>query len=502
LRVFTKLIALFALAAAPAAGAAPSAVPMIEFLRLFATGDQTDYERFFAARFEPEALRSTPVRERADRLARLFVDTGGFWLVQPVRTTGSSQTAIGTGILTGLSYCLTLRSGGAGLPTDFAAVDLPLPASPSLRTPSPPEISRTMLPFMDRLAAADAFSGVILIARNGRSFLRRAYGRASIAYDRPVTLDTRFNTASIGKSFTAVAIGQLLDQERLSLDDPVGRHLPDYPDAAVRERVTVRHLLTHTSGLGPASEFTASPLWPARRARVRTIEDYLPLISGHALVAEPGARYEYSNAGFVILGLVIERLTGRSYFDVIQERVFAPADMTRSFYHQTDHENADVATGLTHFVFEDGDYRFRLGPRRNATIEGSVRGGSHGGAHVTAGDLLRFMNAVREARLTSPATARLLTTPQGTGRLADMSNGFGFEIMSQNGHTIVGHGGGDIGVSAFVYHFNDSDYTAVVLSNYDPRAIRVIARQLRGLLTRSAIGPVPTPPPTDCAPAD
>ncbi|HEV2866942.1 MAG TPA: serine hydrolase domain-containing protein [Allosphingosinicella sp.] len=478
---------------------------MADLLRVFATGDQAEYERFVATRFDPEALRTTSVRERADRLARLFVDSGGFRLAQPPRSKDRIETAIATGVLTQLPYCLTLRSrtlNGRSLIADFAAADLPLPSSPSLRTPSPAEVSRTMIPFMNRLAAADTFSGVILIARNGRPFLRRAYGRASIAYDERVSLDTRFNTASIGKSFTAVAIGQLLDQGRLSLDDPVGRHLPDFPDAAVRERVTIRHLLTHTSGLGAASEFTASPLWPERRARIRTIADYLPLITGHPLVSEPGAQYAYSNAGFVILGLIIERLTGRPYYDVIQERVFAPAGMTRSFYHQSDHEDPDVATGLTHFVFEDGDYRFRLGPRRNSTLEGSMRGGSHGGAHVTADDLLRFMTAVRNARLTSAATARLLTTPQGAGRLEDMRNGFGFEIMSQNGHTIVGHGGGDIGVSSFIYHFNDSGYTVVVLSNYDPRAIRVIARQVRGLLTRSALGPQSPPPPSDCSPGD
>jgi CubicO group peptidase (beta-lactamase class C family) len=502
-RPFAKLIALLALAGATPSSASPTGGAMGEFLRVFASGDQAAYERYIAASFAPEALRATDARERADRLARLFVDTGGFRLLRPPRLAANAEAATAAGALTELPYCLTLRSttsAGRTLITDFAAADLPLPASPSLRTPTPRQVARAMIPFMDRLGRADTFSGVILIARNGRPFLRRAYGRASIAYDQPVRFATRFSTASIGKSFTAVAIGQLLDQGRLSLDDRVGRHLPDYPDAAVRDAVTIRHLLTHTSGLGPASEFTESPLWPVRRARIRTIADHLPLITGHSLANEPGVQYSYSNAGFVILGLIIERLTGRSYYDVIQDRVFAPAGMTRSFYHQSDHEDPDIATGLTHFVFEDGDYRFRLGPRRNSTLEGSARGGSHGGAHVTADDLLRLMTAVRTAQLTSPATARLLTTPQGAGRIGDTRNGFGFEIMTQNGHTIVGHGGGDIGVSAFVYHFNDSGYTAVVLSNYDPRAIRVIARQVRGLLTRSTIGPVEPPPPNDCSP--
>lgn len=472
------------------------------FLQIFSSGDQAAYERYIADRFDPEALRATPARERADRLARLYIDSAGFEIDRPVRVGPEEEIAVARSLLTHLPYCLTLRSrtaGGRSVITEFSAVDLPLPASLSLRTPQPREVSRVITPFMDRLARADAFSGVILIAHNGRPFLRRAYGRASIAYDVPVGFNTRFSTASIGKSFTAVAIGQLLDQGRLSLDDLVGRHLSDYPDATVRERVTIRQLLTHTSGLGAASEFTNSPLWPAQRLRIRTIAGYLPLIIGHPLVSEPGAQYEYSNAGYVILGLIIEKLTGRSYYDVIRERVFASAGMTRSFYHQIDHEDPDVATGLTHFVEEGNDYRFQLGPRLNSTIQGSALGGSHGGAHVTAEDLLSFTMAVHGARLTSAATARLLTTPQGAERPGDARSGLGFEIMTQNGHTIIGHNGGDIGISAFVYHFKDSGYTAVVLSNYDPRAIRVIARQVRGLLTRSAIGAVSTPPPSNCS---
>lgn len=489
---------------ATAAQAASEAQPgaLAGFLQTFRSGDQAAYERYFAARFDPEALTTTPARERADRLARLYVDSGGFEIARPVRIGPEEEIVVARSVLTQLPYCLTLRSrtsGDRSVITEFSAVDLPLPASLSLRTPQPREVTRIITPFMDRLARADTFSGVILIAHQGRPFLRRAYGRASVAYDAPITFNTRFSTASIGKSFTAVAIGQLVDQGRLSLDDLVGRHLPDYPDTAVRERITIRQLLTHTSGLGSASEFTNSPLWPAQRMRIRTIAGYLPLITGHPLVSEPGAHYEYSNAGYVILGLIIEKLTGRSYYDVIQERVFAPAGMTRSFYHETDHEDPDIATGLTHFVEEGNDYRFQLGPRLNSTMQGSARGGSHGGANVTADDLLRFTVAVHGSRLTSAATARLLTTPQGAERPGDARNGLGFEIMTQNGHTIIGHNGGDIGVSAFAYHFRDSGYTAVVLSNYDPRAIRVIARQVRGLLTRSAIGAASAPPPNNCS---
>ena len=487
--------------------AAAAAASLDAFLRVLGKGDQPALQRYIDRNFDPAVLANTPSTyqapsaERADRLARTYVDTGGFVVTKRVKRTASAETALAKGKLTDLPYCLTLKSrtvAGRRLITDFAAVDLPLPASPAFKTPEPPEVARQLTRFMDRLARADTFSGVFLVARNGIPFVRKAYGHADLR-NTPVNLDTRFNIASIGKSITAVVIGQLLDEGRLSLDDKVGKILPNYPDKDVRDKVTIRHLLTHTSGLGDKSEFTASPLWPARRLHLRSLDDYVPLITGHALVSEPGTAYSYSNAGFVILGLIIERATGQRFQDAVASRVFRPAGMTHSFYDARG--QANTAKGLTNFVPVRDDYVFRLGVKRDASPEGTAGGGggAHGGAYVTADDLLNFMTAVRTARLTSPKTAQLLTTPQGAGRLGDTKNGFGFEIMYQNGQTIIGHGGGDLGVSAFVYHFNDSGYTAVVLSNYDPRAIRVIARKVRGLLTRSVRGVPTRPPATDCS---
>lgn len=465
-------------------------------LRLFETGDQGAYERFIGSNFDSEALAATDAAERADRLARLFVDSGGFRITGPGRSVADAQTARAVGRLTGLPYCLTLgtrnRDGHVSI-SDFSAVELPLPVAPQLGPPGPREVARTMTRFMDRLARADTFSGVILIARNGRPFLRRAYGPKSLVPGERNDVNTRFSIASIGKSLTAVVIGQLLDEGRLQLEDQVGRHLPDYPDAAVRDTVTIRQLLSHTSGLGPASDFTNSAAWPSARATIRTIGGYGALITGHPLESPPGSRYSYSNAGYVILGLVIEKITGQSFYDAVEQRVFARAGMAHSFYRDAG-SRANVARGLTNFMPVGNDYMFRLGPKRDTQAEFAPIAGSHGGAYVTADDLLRFMNAVRAARLTSAATASLLTTPQSFGRAPDNRTGLGFETVFQNGHAILGHTGGDLGISAFVYHFTQTAYTVIVLSNYDPRAIRVISREVRGLLTRVPIGQ-PTPAP-------
>lgn len=501
-RVLVALAALGSLAAAPAAarGEASDTASLKAFLRILRGGDQAGLQRYIERSFDPEALRTVPAGERADRLARLYVDSGGFRITRHVDAAPDREVAAAKARHTRLPYCLTLTSrivDERERITDFAAVEMPLPASPVTATPEPREVARTLTKFMDRLARADAFSGVFLVAKDGQPFVRKAYGRADLA-NTPVTLDTRFNIASIGKMVTAVLIGQLVDQGRLSYDDKVGKFLPDYPDEDVREKVMVRHLLTHTSGLGDKSEFTASPLWPSARSRLNTLDDYIPLITGHPLENEPGTRYSYSNAGFVLLGKIIEKVSGRDFYDIAAANVFVPAGMRNSFYGEWS-KHPKVAHGLTNFVFEGTDYVFRLGPKRDAGGDGATRGGAHGGASVTADDLLNFMTAVRTAKLTSAETARLLTTPQESPRAGDTKNSLGFEIMSQNGHTIIGHNGGDIGVSAFVYHFNDTGYTAVVLSNYDPRAIRVIARKVRGLLTRSVIGAAPPAKPTDCS---
>ena len=512
-RTFRKRRELFlmgALGTLVIAGNVPSkagtnAVSLDAFLRVLGKGDQVALQHYIERNFDPAELAKTPSdyqapsAERADRLARTYVDTGGFVITRRIRSIPTKEVAVAAGKLTDLPYCLTLKSStvrGRTLITDFTAVDLPLPASPAMGTPEPPEVAREMTRFMERLARADTFSGVFLIAKDGVPFVRKAYGWADLK-NTPVNVKTRFNIASIGKSITAVVIAQLIDEGRISLDDRVGRILPDYPDRDVREKVSIRHLLTHTSGLGEKSEFTKNPLWPSRRMQLRSLADYIPLITGRPLVTEPGTQYSYSNAGFVILGLIIERVTGLGFQKAVAERVFLPAGMTHSFYDPRG--QANTAQGLTNFVPVRDDYVFRLGPKRDATPDGVAGGGAHGGAYVTADDLLKFMTAVRAARLTRPNTALLLTTPQGGGRLEDTKNGFGFEIMYQNGHTIIGHGGGDLGVSAFVYHFHDTGYTAVVLSNYDPRAIRVIARKVRGLLTRSIRGSQTSLPASDCS---
>src|SRR5262249_43644411 len=168
------------------------------------------------------------------------------------------------------------------------------------------------------------FSGVALIARDGKPFFHEAVGLADRSFSVPNRSDTRFNVGSIGKAFTQVAIAQLAAQGKLAFTDTIRRHLPEYPSAAA-DRITIQQLVTMTSGLGDvfADKYDAPP-----KARLRPLADYLPLSAGEPLLFEPGADRRYSNAGYVVLGLIVEKVSGESYYDYVRRHVFDPAGMT------------------------------------------------------------------------------------------------------------------------------------------------------------------------------
>lgn len=144
--------------------------------------------------------------------------------------------------------------------------------------------------------------------------------------------DTRFNLGSMTKMFTAVAIAQLAELGKLSFHDPISRHLPDYPNEAVASKVTIHHLLTHTSGMGDYQ----NEKFYARLDQLRTLSDLVPLFVNDPLAFESGAKWDYSNAGFVVLGLIIEKVSGQDYFTYVKQHVFKPAGMTSTDFYERD----------------------------------------------------------------------------------------------------------------------------------------------------------------------
>ena len=178
----------------------------------------------------------------------------------------------------------------------------------------------------DRLAGADEFSGAVLLAKDGRVLFSRAYGLADRKRRIPNTVRTRFRIGSMNKMLTAVAILQLVEAGKVKLTAPLGTYLRDYPNRDVATKVTIDHLLTHTGGTGDIF----GPDFDAHRKQLRAHVDYVKLYGKRGLEFEPGSRWAYSNYGFILLGVVIEKVTGQSYYDYVQAHIHAPAGMTRS----------------------------------------------------------------------------------------------------------------------------------------------------------------------------
>lgn len=325
--------------------------------------------------------------------------------------------------------------------------------------------------YLQRLAAQDAFSGAVLLAEGDHVLFAQAYGFADHAFNAPNTVDTKFNVGSMGKMFTAVAILQLAQQGKLSLSDTVLKLVPDYPDKDIAAKVTVYELLTHTAGM---PDIFNDRFFDSSRAKYRSTEAYLSLITGKPLLFEPGTRWDYSSGGYVVLGLIIERVSGESYYKYVREHVFKPANMLNTDNYNVDDDVPNLALGYTRLGDDNRPQLDR--PRRTNVLMNFARGGSAGGAYSTVEDLLHFSLALQRNRLLSRKYTELeMTGKVRAGRPGDRY-GFGMAETLDHGVRIVGHSGGFPGANGQLDMYPESGYTVVVLSNYDDGARPVIGR--------------------------
>ena len=339
------------------------------------------------------------------------------------------------------------------------------------RAPDPPkgvlserQVVDSLRAYVERLASRDAFSGTVLLTKKGLPLYRAAFGEANKDFGVKNTVDTKFNLGSMNKMFTAVAVMQLVEAGKLSLNDTLGKFMPAgsmRPD--VLSKVRVKHLLSHTSGLG--SYFTRD--WDRQsRALYRSVDDWMPLIKNETLQFEPGARWSYSNTGMLVLGKVIQSVSGMDYFDYIRQRIAKPAGMTSTDAYELDRVNPRLAVG-----YDPVPGRGRMEYRNNLFMH-VIRGGPAGGGYSTVEDLTRFAVALEAGRLVSPASMRLLTTAKS--ELNSPSYGYGFIIDTNL--RIAGHSGGFPGINSQLDIYLGSDYTVAVMSNYSGGAQPVIER--------------------------
>jgi CubicO group peptidase (beta-lactamase class C family) len=330
--------------------------------------------------------------------------------------------------------------------------------------------------YLDHLASRDRFSGTVLIAKDGKPFYTRAYGLASKRYNIPNRLDTKFNLGSMNKMFTGVAIMQLVEQGKISLNDTVGKYLPDLPRPEIAEKVTIHHLLSHTSGMQDYwDELFDSNFW-----EVKTVSQLAKLIFEDTLLFEPGMDFHYSNSGPIVLGMIIEKATGQDYYDYVREHIYQPAGMINTDCYEMDTPVPNLAIGYTKLNY-DGTHN-PDGKWRNNLFLHAVKGGPAGGGFSTVEDLLKFDIALRNYKLINKESFDLLTTGK-VQRDPGRKYAYLFQDRDIKGQRIIGHGGGAPGINAMLDMYLDTGYTVAVMTNYD-EAASIVASKIEKLLVR------------------
>ena len=332
---------------------------------------------------------------------------------------------------------------------------------------SPDELEQ----YLQQRAEQDAFSGVVLLTQGSSQLFAGAYGYASRSWKVPNTLTTRFDTASVTKLFTAVATLQLIDRGLFSFDTFVTDFL-ELRDTRIPPTVNVYHLLTHTSGIADDAEEESgedyADIWKTRsNYSVIQTADFLPQFAYKRPNFPPGEGCRYCNCGYVLLGLLIEKVSGLSYRDYVRQQIFTPAGMLHSDFFRMDVVNDEVAEGCDPLRDEHGT---RVAWKKNIYSYPPI-GSPDGGAHVTASDLDRFFRRLKAGALLSPQATAAFFTPQVLHHVQQDDGkrmyGYGIEFdLDGTGKVLFAEKeGSNAGVSAVIRHYPDQDINVILLAN-------------------------------------
>ena len=311
------------------------------------------------------------------------------------------------------------------------------------------------------------FNGSILVTENGKVILSKGYGYAEMEWKNPNTPDTKFRLASITKQFTAMLIMQLVEKGQISLDGKISDYLPYYRKD-IGEKVTVQQLLTHTSGI---YNYTNDPEVMQNRVRDNmSVEELVVNLCSKELDFEPGTKYNYSNSGYVILGAIIEEVTGKKYEDVLKENIFIPLKMTNSGY---DHNSEIIENRASGY---------------DKTMEGFIHSRyidmsipfSAGALYSTVNDMFLWDQALYTDKLVSKETLQQIFTPH----LEDY--GFGWHIsdveIGNLKKNLITHSGGIFGFNTIIMRFPEDNSCIVILNNYSNGNIRNLGNSIAAIL--------------------
>lgn len=332
-------------------------------------------------------------------------------------------------------------------------------------------VAKELDSYLSSLVSENKLSGAVLVAKDGVTVASKAAGIANKATGAPIALDTKFNLGSMNKMFTGVAIAQLAQAGRLSFTDTISKHLPDYPNREVADKVTIHQLLTHTSGMG----LYWNEKFMQQRDKLLTVAAHLPLFVNDPLSFPPGEKFQYSNSGYVVLGSIIERVSGQDYYNYVQEHIYKPAGMTNTGFYEPGKEIPNLAIGYSKMGLDGKP----LAEVRDNTNTREIRGGPAGGGYSTVEDLVKFHMALRSYKLLNEEYTKLVTTGkvEAGGPMGRYGYGFGDKMFG--GKHIVGNNGGSGGIAANFEMYPELGYTSVMLMNADPPAMMPVIMGIR-----------------------
>jgi D-alanyl-D-alanine carboxypeptidase len=330
-----------------------------------------------------------------------------------------------------------------------------------LATPPAPGFAAKAKVLLRKHLDAGDFSGVVLVADHGKPVLREAFGLANREFNIPATPDTVFRIGSTTKQFTAAAVMQLVEQGKLGLDDPIARYYPAAPLSW--SGVTLRHLLSHTSGIPDFVSVSGFIRGPGRLDE--TPDDLVALVRDAPLEFAPGSKFHYSNTGYVLLGLAIEKASSEPWSDYLSHHLLKPLGLSHTAVDDLGEILPNRAAGYWRV---DGVWR-------NARLFSPAAAYGTGALRSTADDLLAWDQALYAAKPLRQASIDAMFTDYGHGY------GFGSFVEMRHGHRLWDHGGNLTGFCSAFERYPDDAVTVIVLNNVEGTAAEKIAAELAGL---------------------
>jgi CubicO group peptidase (beta-lactamase class C family) len=434
----------------------PAANQAKGWLEVFNAGD-VEKRRAFLQKNYPSRL------ERFDRETEMRRATGGFDVRKVEESTPTKvvlliQERMGDQVA---RFTVEVEPAPPNAIKQFQFQLIPRAGELAIPHLSESELVTSLRKRIDELVAVDLFSGAVLVAKDGKTVFAQEYGIADREKKTPNTLKTRFRLGSMNKMFTAVATLQLAQNGKLDLKAPFGNYLTDYPNKDVASKVTIEQMLTHTGGTGDIF----GPEFDKNRLELKTLQDYVKLYGNRGPQFEPGSRWQYSNYGFLLLGVIVEKVSGQNYYDYVRDHIFKPAGMTATASEPEDQVVVDRSMG--YMRSDSGDWQ----PNTDTL---PYRGTSAGGGYSTVEDLLKFATALQTNKLLKPEYTEMLTT----GKVETPNGGkyaYGFQDATVNGTRCFGHGGGAPGMNGELKICPGPGYVVAVLANLDPSAATRVA---------------------------